>query len=262
MSEGASGFRPIAPHPERTETLRKPMTGRRKTATSGEVADQDRRPKPRPLAWKRGQIKREKILRAAAAAFAERGYSATTLSDIAAAAGTQAGSLYYHFDSRDDITREVLKSSMTTVMAQVREAWAGLPADAPAIQRIRVGVKVHIRAILSDDPFLAAFNRIINEVPLAIREEFAQHPRAYGDLWREVLIESRASGEIRASVAPSAARMLLFGSINGLAGWYRPTGECSADEIADMVVDIFCNGMLSEEGKAAAAEPAPALSLI
>ena len=216
----------------------------------------------RPRGWKRGQVKREKILRAAAKTFAERGYSATTLSDIAAAAGTQAGSLYYHFDSRDDITREVLKGSMTMVMDQVREAWARLPADAPAVQRIRVGVKVHIQAILADDPFLSAFNRIINEVPPAIREEFAQHPRAYGDMWREVLNESRACGEIRASIAPSAARMLLFGSVNALAGWYRPAGECSADEIADMVIEIFCNGMLSEAGKAAAAGPAPNSNLI
>lgn len=208
-------------------------------------------PKARPLARKRGELKREKILWEAATAFAERGYSATTLTDIAAAADTHAGSLYYHFESRDDITREVLKCALTT-MDRVKEAWAELPPDTPAIERIRAGIVAHVRTILSDDPFLPAYNRIINEIPLALREEFASYPIEYGTMWRDVFLESQAAGEIDPSLDMSVARMMLFGSLNNLPSWFDPKGGQSVDEIAATAMRLFSAGMLTDRGRAVA----------
>ena len=208
-------------------------------------------PKPRPLARKRGELKREKILWAAATAFAERGYSATNLTVIAAAADTYAGSLYYHFESRDHITREVLKCALTA-MDRVREAWANLPPDTPAIQRIRAGIVAHVRTILSDDPFLPAYNRIINEVPQALREEFASYPIEYGMMWRDVVLESQEAGELDPSVDASVARMLLFGSLNHLPSWFDSKGSCSVDQVAETAIRMFFDGMLTDKGRAIA----------
>jgi AcrR family transcriptional regulator len=222
-------------------------------ASAARVTDKPKKEsKSRPLARRRGELKREKILWAAAKIFAERGYSSTTLNDIAAAAGTQAGSLYYHFESRDDITREVLKCSMTTIDEHVHEAWARLPPDTPPIQKIKVGIRAHMATILSDDPFLPAYNRIINEVHPSIRDEFVQYPRAYGALWRALLQESQAAGEIRASVDTSVVRLLLLGSITWSQLWFDPQGSRSVDDIADTLIDSFFNGVLTEKGKAAA----------
>lgn len=226
-------------------------------STARATSKESKQPKPRPLARKRGELKREKILWAAAKIFAERGYSSTTLGDIAAAAGTLAGSLYYHFDSRDDITREVLKCSMTTIDDRVHEAWAKLPPGTPPIQRIRVGIKVHMETILSDDPFLPAYNRIINEVQPAIRDEFIQFPRAYGALWRDLLLESQQAGEIQPSVDTSVVRLLLLGAVTWSRNWFDPKGARTVDEISDTLVDTFFNGMLTDKGKAAARAEAP-----
>ena len=218
-------------------------------------------PKPRPLARKRGELKREKILRAAAVAFAARGYSATTLDDIAAACGTQAGSLYYHFSSRDHITREVLKCSMSTIRDKVQDALSKLPPGTPAIQRIRVGIKAHMRVALSDDPFPPAYNRIINEVSPSIREEYVQHPRAYGRIWRDLLLESQKAGEIRRSVDTSVMRLLLFGSVTWSQVWFDRKGARSVDEVADILLDIFFNGILTKKGETALGERSTANAL-
>jgi len=170
-------------------------------------------PTPRPLARERGQRKREKIIWAAAKTFAERGYSATTLGDIAKAAGTLAGSLYYHFTSRDDITREVLKCSMTTIEEKVQVAWDDLPPETSPIHAIHVGLTAHMRTILSDEPFLPAYNRIINEVPSTVREEFVQYPRAYSARWRDLLLKSQEAGEVDQAADISIVRLLLMGSV-------------------------------------------------
>ena len=202
----------------------------------------------RPMARKRGEIKRTRIIWSAAEAFARKGYNATTLSDIAKAAGTQAGSLYYHFSSRDEIIREVLKCSMSTIADSVNAAWAALPADAPPLRKILVGIRAHIRTILSDDPFLPAYNRIINEVSETIRDEYVQYPRAYGAMWSELLAESQRAGELRASIDPSVARLLMFGSITWSQVWFDPKGPRTADEIADELIDICFAGMMTDNG--------------
>ncbi len=57
----------------------------------------------------KSQKTRERVLDAAAKIFRQKGYAATRLADIAAAADTQAGSLYYHFDSKEQLLDEVLE---------------------------------------------------------------------------------------------------------------------------------------------------------
>jgi Transcriptional regulator len=53
---------------------------------------------------------REKILDAAAALFSRQGYNGTALRDIAAALDMKAGSLYYHFDSKEQLVLEIFKT--------------------------------------------------------------------------------------------------------------------------------------------------------
>jgi AcrR family transcriptional regulator len=64
----------------------------------------------------RSKESRAQILAAAARLFREQGYAATTLRQIAAAAGIQAGSIYYHFASKDDILIEVLDAGIAAVL--------------------------------------------------------------------------------------------------------------------------------------------------
>ena len=64
---------------------------------------------------------RLRILDAAAKTFRDKGYSATRLADIAAAAGTKAGSLYYHFDSKEQLLDAVLERGHGRVAKTVRE---------------------------------------------------------------------------------------------------------------------------------------------
>jgi AcrR family transcriptional regulator len=209
---------------------------------------------------RKGQLKREKILWCAAKMFAERGYSGTTLSEIAAAAGTQAGSLYYHFDSRDDITRAVLKCATDVISSHVEAAWADLPASASPMERIGVGIRVHMQSILSDDPFLSAWNRIINEVEPTIRDEFVEYPRTYAKMWRDLIVQAQQSGQVRAAFDPSVTRLLLFGAMTWSLVWYDPAGKCSPDVIADHVTEIFFRGAATDSAARALADIKPPAS--
>src|SRR3954462_9951148 len=55
-------------------------------------------------------VRRAELLAAAAEVFAERGYAATTVREVADAAGILGGSLYYHFDSKESMADEILRT--------------------------------------------------------------------------------------------------------------------------------------------------------
>lgn len=59
----------------------------------------------------KGETSREKILESAKKLFNNKGFNATTISDLVDATGMQKGSLYFHFDSKDEIAFEVLKEA-------------------------------------------------------------------------------------------------------------------------------------------------------
>src|SRR5580700_7607895 len=65
---------------------------------------------------------RERLLRAAADVFAERGYDGPRVADIAAAAGVSNGALYAHFGSKAELLVESLRAHGGRVLADLLAA--------------------------------------------------------------------------------------------------------------------------------------------
>ena len=70
---------------------------------------------------------RERLLRAAADVFAERGYDGTRVADIAAAAGVSNGALYAHFASKADLLADALRTHGRNLLAEMLAADPGRP---------------------------------------------------------------------------------------------------------------------------------------
>ena len=65
--------------------------------------------------------RRDDLLQLAAEMIAERGLKATTVRDIADAAGILSGSLYHHFSSKEEMVDELLRGFLDWVFARYRE---------------------------------------------------------------------------------------------------------------------------------------------
>src|SRR5258708_31474234 len=72
----------------------------------------------------------------AADLFAQKGYRATTVRQIADAAGIPSGSLYHHFDSKESIGDEILSGFINEVLANYRDAIASATDSRAAIEQI------------------------------------------------------------------------------------------------------------------------------
>lgn len=194
----------------------------------------------------RGQTKaeltRRRILDAAAKVFRARGFVGSRLTDIAAEAGLQAGSLYYHFESREALVEEVMWAGQQRVESHVRQQVAALGPDAPAIDRLRVAIEAHLVAVLASTDANSASIKMISQVPPDIRERLLAGQRAYGDLWRELLTDARDAGALRDDVDLSIVRMAIMGALNWSVEWYHPERGGPDKIAADMAV-VMLDGL-------------------
>jgi len=185
---------------------------------------------------------RARILDAAAEVFSEQGYGAR-LSDIADRAGMKAGSLYYHFDSREDLVAEILHRGIQTSFDHVRAAVEALPATAEPIDRLAAAVHAHTLSILEIGAYASARARIFSQVPPSVAAVHQRDQRSYGSYWNQLLEAAQESGAIAADTDLFVVRMLAFGAMNWIAEWVPLAGKRSTSAIADQAVRALLDGI-------------------
>ncbi len=193
----------------------------------------------------KADVSRGRILDAAAGLFRQRGYSAVSLRDIAGAAGMKAGSVYYHFESKEAIVLAVLNIGIAAVHEEVAHTIEALDAEASGAALLRAGILAHLRSLFEFDDYTSANVRIYQQVPEEIRQANAAARRQYETLWSQILQRAEAQGDLRAGVNLKKFRLLLISSLNATLDWFDgKKGGIGA--LADAYGDILLNGVLVE----------------
>ena len=190
----------------------------------------------------KAELTRGRILEAAAKVFRTRGFVGSRLTDIAAEAGLQAGSLYYHFASREALVEAVMWAGQLRTEAQVRRCLGALGPAATPMQRLHTAVEAHLLAVLSSTDANSASIKMIGQVPSDIRERLLVGQRAYGDLWRGLLTDAQDAGDIRDDVNLSIVRMAIIGALNWSVEWYH-ADKGHPEKIAADMAAVMIDGL-------------------
>ena len=185
---------------------------------------------------------RQRLLDAAARVFRHKGYAGARLSDIAEAADMHTPGVYYYFPSKEDLVEEVLRAGVARAAAFVEQRVAAVPDGASALDRLRAAIEGHVLMVLEIGDYTSANIRIFGQLPDDIRRRHLAQQRTYGDLWRSLLEDARAAGELRPDLDLSVLRMLILGALNWTVEWYRP-GVLSATEVARHATTMICEGL-------------------
>jgi len=189
---------------------------------------------------RKAEATRRRILDAAARVFMHKGYVATRLTDIAEEAEMRAGSLYYHFESKEQIFEEVLQIGIALVFDAVRAAVEELGPEVSHRTRIGAAIEAHLTMLLQHGDYTSANFRNFGQIQDALQLRHLPLRQAYGDYLRGLLEAARDAGEIRADADLSLVRMLLLGALNWSIEWYdpekRPLAEI-AGELQRMLFD-------------------------
>jgi AcrR family transcriptional regulator len=183
---------------------------------------------------------REQILAVAARLFSERGYAHTTLRQIAQQSGIQAGSIYYHFDGKDEIAACVLDEGIAAVTDAVNRRLDALPSGADMRTRLGAAVEGHLWGMLHRGEFTAAHIRIYRYVSDAARARHRAIRSAYTRLWDELLQQAADAGQLRSDIPVPMVRQFLVGALNWPVDWYDPRRggfEQLAAQITALVLD-------------------------
>ena len=190
---------------------------------------------------------RKRILDAGASAFRRDGYASVTLKDIAALAGLQAGSLYYHFDSKEEIVEEVLELGVEGVSAATREAVDALGTGADPMARLRAAIAAHLKFVLAESDYAVANIRILSQVPKEIRQRHLKRQRRYGAFWRDLFESAAKAGKLRTHLDLSVVRMLTLGALNWSVEWYDENGPQRPGAIAGHLSTMILEGLAAHE---------------
>ncbi|MBN4016583.1 TetR family transcriptional regulator [Rhodospirillaceae bacterium AH-315-P19] len=199
-----------------------------------------------PSPARKSVISRQEILDAAAALFRQKGYYATTLRDIASGVGMKAGSVYYHFDSKEQILEAVLDIGIEDVFKDVRHKVEGMAKNASWRERFHVAMEAHLASLVQHGDYMSANVRVFSQAPEHIRNRHMKIRRAYEDYWADLYRRAQKAGAIRDGINLTALQALVFGAMNWTIEWYQP-GREKIETLAEAYTDILMNGIQPAE---------------
>ena len=177
----------------------------------------------------------------AAPLFAERGFAATRMEDVAAAAGMQKPSLYYYFDSKQELLTSLVESRVGVALERLTEIAERTDS---ATNRIRAAFEGHLAVFQEHADIYTIFNsERLHSISADTAKKVDGLGREYERLWEGLVEDGLASGEFHSDLDPPVVVKAILGACNTTLAWYRPEGRLSIGEVADQFADIFLNGM-------------------
>lgn len=184
---------------------------------------------------------RRRILDAAARLFRKSGYAGVSLRMIAASARMKAGSVYYHFKSKDEIVTDILNIGIERVHGEVENAIAGLAPSASAEQLILHGVRAHLKALHDHSSYTSANVRIYGQLPKKAQQKNLKVRADYEALWDRILVRAQALNANESNVDVRIFRLMLIGCLNATLEWFDPK-KGSILDLADHYAGYLLNG--------------------
>jgi AcrR family transcriptional regulator len=196
---------------------------------------------PTPVRSRKAQIEHT-----ATAMFRARGFAATSMRDLATELGLEAGSLYSHIKSKEEILHRVCFGLAQQFFAAFEQATA--PAALPLAQQLRQAIEAHVRVLTQDVAASAVFLYEWRHLSEPARSEFLALREKYEAGFRHLIQQGLDTRELQAPDAAFAA-LTLLASLNWLPTWYRPEGKLTPDEIAHRLADQMLKGICGEMAK-------------
>ena len=183
--------------------------------------------------------RRREIEDVASALFRQRGYSGTSVRDIARALDIQGASIYAHVASKQEVLWAIVERMATRFEQAAEVVEAADPAAAvfgPGVHLISL-VRPHVGVLTDDIERAGVFVHEWRALDPGRREVMARRRDAYEARFRAAIRNGVESGAF-AAVDPALTATYILTALNGLVSWYDPKGRLTARAIADAYADL------------------------
>ncbi|MDN8614733.1 TetR/AcrR family transcriptional regulator [Variovorax ginsengisoli] len=181
---------------------------------------------------------RDMILEHAALLFANRGYSATSMNQVAEACGFSKALLYHYYRDKYSLLVSIAENHVSRLEDLVSDVERQGLAPAARLREL-------IRRFVEEYAGAKHAHRVLTEDVKFLEED--DRERVLGTQRTVVAGFARVVAELRPDLEQAALAkpltMLLFGMINWMFIWMRPDGELDYDAMAPVVADLFLGGL-------------------
>ncbi len=183
--------------------------------------------------------RREQVLTTAELLFADRGFQATSVREIADALGIKAGSLYTHIETKEDLLWESVGNAADRFFAMIEPI---VDADLLPTEKLRRAIVGHVEVVTANVTAASVYSTQWRHLSQPRRGEFAARRDAYEQLFRSLVRACIRDGTF-ADLDEKFATLLILSSINWIYLWYRAGGSMAPDQIARKMTNMLFDGL-------------------
>lgn len=178
--------------------------------------------------------------------FEQRGFHGVTVNQIVEKVGTSKGGFYHHFTSKEELLFVIHDTFITYVLEKAKEAndtYHSPTERLDAILRSFVKVfdlyKPHLTVFYQENVY---FNEHYESLIKKKRDKFKQ-------MIIQVIHDGIVNDEFRQDIPTEITALAILGMVNWTHKWYKPSGEKSIEEIADIFIDLILHAILRSVNK-------------
>jgi AcrR family transcriptional regulator len=183
---------------------------------------------------------RDRVLAAAVQLFAEYGYHAATMRDIARIAGIQAASIYYHYVNKQALLVEIMETHMLRLNANIERI---ISKQETVQQRLYEVIANHIRLHTIYKPEFFIIDTEIRALAGENREKILALRDQYETLLQKLLQEGMKQGVLRQTDV-KVSSYAIIAMCTEVATWFRPAGRLSVQQVIDIYSQMVTEGIL------------------
>ena len=197
----------------------------------------------------RYETQREQILARAAELFAQHGYTATTMNQVAQACGVSKPSLYHYVRDKYQLLVEIAEQHVQRLTAVVGRIEAlGLEPS----QRLRLLIDSFMVVYADAQADHHVLTEDVKFLELADRERILRGQRLVVEAFAGAIAQGHP--HLHAAQLHKPLATLLFGMLNWMHTWVQPGGRLRHADLAPIVIDLFLGGLCAVRGPAGAAD--------
>lgn len=179
----------------------------------------------------------DSLLAVAVTVFNERGYEGTSMEDLSARLGISKSAIYHHVSSKSELLRLSVDRALDALFAVLDEPES---VSGAAIDRLEHVVRRSVQVLVAELPFVTLLLRVRGNT--AVERRALTRRREFDRVVTELVRQAEREGDVRPDVDPGLTSRLLFGMVNSVIEWYRPSRKDGA-ALADAVCTIAFDGL-------------------
>lgn len=184
----------------------------------------------------------EELIDTAVELFEKKGYSATTMRDIAKKMNLTQGSLYYYIKKKEDILFQIHHIIIEMVLDGASKIRKGMTT----MEKLDIMMTCSMEVVAKKKSYVSVFLKEYKYIKSELFDEVLAKRKKYAKIIQGIIDDEIKNGNF-INVDPQIATMALVGMFNWSLQWVDVKGRLSMQEIKDVFLRIFFEGMLKRK---------------